>query len=384
MELKRSDRFTLLVGVLAFALALTSLLLWQRMSQAAKALDERVDQLSDTQVTLAPAAEGAERVSRSGMDVPPPLAADGPTLHRLTLVAKELDGVLADGTTYTYWTFDGAVPGPMLRVREGDTVELTLRNAPDSVQAHNIDLHAVNGPGGGAEATLVGPGKERTFRFKALNPGLYIYHCAAPHIPTHIAMGMYGLILVEPRGGLAPVDKEFYVVQGEIYANAPPGRSGHAVFSGEGLRNENPHYVVFNGQFQALTGDHALEASVGDRVRIYVGNAGPNLVSSFHVIGEIFDVVHQEGASEATTNIQSTVIPAGGAAWVEFTIDVPGEYLLVDHSISRAIDKGAIAQIVAKGEENTEIFNALQLEGAPARLDSGYEYQKDATPDSGS
>ncbi len=369
------------LAIVALALAIVGLVSWNRMSAATDEISQRVEQLSDRQVRLEPAIEDAARVSRSGDDLPPPLTGSEPKLHRVRIQAKELDGTLADGTTYRYWTFDGTVPGPMLRVRVGDTVELTLENAADSEIAHNIDLHAVNGPGGGAEATMVRPGEERTFRFKALHPGLFVYHCAAPHVPTHIAMGMYGLILVEPQGGLPPVDKEFYIVQGEIYANAPPRVRGHAEFSEEGLRSENPHYVVFNGQFQALSGDHALKASVGDRVRVFVGNAGPNLVSSFHVIGEIFDVVHKEGGTDAIHNIQTTLIPAGGATWVEFTIDVPGEYILVDHSISRSIDKGALAVLLAEGAESTEIFDPLDVRAQSARWDSGYEYERPASPD---
>lgn len=360
--------------IVGLALAAVALMSWDRMSAATEELEQRIEQLSDRQIQLEPAAQDAVRVSRSGDDTPPPIQDEGPRLHQITMEAKELNGTLADGTTYEYWTFDRTVPGPMLRVRDGDTVELTLANAEDSRIAHNIDLHAVTGPGGGAHATMVQPGEERTFRFKALNPGLYVYHCAAPHVPTHVAMGMYGLILVEPPGGLPPVDKEFYIMQGEIYTNAFPGVKGHAVFSEEGLRSETPNYVVFNGQFQALTGDHALEASVGDRIRVFVGNGGPNLISSFHVIGEIFDVVHREGGSDASHNIQTTMIPAGGAAWVEFTIEVPGEYVMVDHSLSRAIDKGAVAVLIAKGDEDTAVFDPMAIRAESARWDSGYEY----------
>ncbi|HEY8394809.1 MAG TPA: copper-containing nitrite reductase, partial [Thermaerobacter sp.] len=274
---------------------------------------------------------------------------------------RELVGKLADGTTYTYWTFNGQVPGPLLRVRVGDTVELHLKNAPDSTQIHSIDLHAVNGPGGGAVATQVKPGEEKVFTWKALNPGVYIYHCASPHIPSHIANGMYGLIVVEPEGGLPPVDKEFYIVQGEIYANLKPGEKGHAKFDYEAMLNEEPNYVVFNGTANHWVGERALKAKVGDRIRIFVGNGGPNLISSFHVIGEVFDKVHDQGASEAVSNVQTTLIPAGGAAWVEFTVDVPGTYTLVDHSLSRSIDKGALAQIVVEGKPNPEIFDAPEM-----------------------
>lgn len=368
----RQRWMTILTMVLAGVALVFAIAVFVSGRQIAGRVNERMEQLSDRETELAAAHDKAVRISRPAHDVPDPIGDRGPMELEINLEAQELIGTLADGVTTEYWTFGGTVPGPMLRIRVGDTVRFTLTNAKDSRQAHNIDLHAVNGPGGGAQATNVLPGESKSFRFQALNPGLFIYHCAAPHIPTHIAMGMYGLILVEPEGGLPPVDKEFYVVQGEIYANAPPGRKGHVVMSSEGLLNEMPHYVVFNGQFQALTGDYALKAEVGDRVRIFVGNGGPNLVSSFHAIGEIFDIVHPSGATEAVSNLQTTLVPSGGAAWVEFTVDVPGEYILVDHSISRAVDKGALATLVVEGPENPEVFEALDVE-ADKDESSGYD-----------
>lgn len=306
-----------------------------------------------------PARENAVRVLRSATDMPGPVGDRPPQTVTVDMTAVELDGQLMDGVTYTYWTFDGTVPGQMIRVREGDTVVLRLTNASDSVQPHSIDLHAVNGPHGGGQATQVMPGETKAFTFKALNPGVYVYHCATPYVPAHIANGMYGLIVVEPAGGLPPVDREFYVMQGEFYADLRPHQKGHASFDGEALWHEVPNFVVFNGQFNALTGDEQLTAKVGERVRIFIGNAGPNLASSFHVIGEIFDVVHKEGASEASTNVQTTLIPAGGAAWVEFTVDVPGDYTLVDHSINRALSKGAVAVLHVEGPENPEVYHEL-------------------------
>ena len=306
-----------------------------------------------------PARQGAVRIARDPADVPASVGGRPPQEVVVNLTAVELDGQLADGISYNYWTFDGTVPGPMIRVRVGDTVEIRLTNDPKSTQPHSIDLHAVNGPHGGGAATQVLPGETKAFRFKALNPGVYVYHCATPYVPAHVANGMYGLIVVEPEGGLAPVDREFYVMQGEIYSDLRPHQTGHAAFNAAALWDENPNFVVFNGQFQALTGEHAMRAKVGERVRLYVGNGGPNLASSFHVIGEVFDVVHREGASEASTNVQTTLIPAGGATWVEFTVDVPGHYTLVDHALNRALGKGAIATIVVEGPENPEIFKPL-------------------------
>ena len=306
---------------------------------------------------VAPAKADAIDIRHNPTDLPAPIARSDNQKVVLNLETEEVDGRLADGTTYTYWTFNKTVPGPLLRVKEGDTVEIHLTNAKSSQNVHSIDLHAVNGPGGGAAVMQVKPGETQTFTFKALNPGVYVYHCASPHIPSHIAQGMFGLIVVEPKAGLGPVDKEFYVMQSEIYANATPGTKGHLGFDGTSMLSETPNFVVFNGAFQALTGDHAMHAKVGDKIRIFVGNAGPNLVSSFHIIGEIFDKVHPEGATETISNVQTTVIPSGGAAWVEFQVNEPGRYQLVDHSIARAIDKGAVAFIDVDGQPDPAIFS---------------------------
>lgn len=286
-----------------------------------------------------------------------------PTLVKVELETREVVGRMDDGVAYHYWTFGGSVPGPMIRVRQGDTVELTLRNAPDSRNTHSIDLHAVTGPGGGAKVTQVAPGESATFRFKAMNPGVYVYHCATPPVAQHLANGMYGLIVVEPPEGLPPVDHEFYVMQGEFYTAGPRGEKGLRNFSFEKMLDEQPDYVVFNGAVGALTGDQALKAKVGDTVRIFFGVGGPNVTSSFHVIGEIFDRVAPEGASEWLSNVQSTLVPTGGSAIVEFTLEVPGDYVLVDHSLSRAA-KGGAAILHVEGPENPEIFEAVSHSGA--------------------
>ncbi|NLN29472.1 MAG: nitrite reductase, copper-containing [Firmicutes bacterium] len=322
-----------------------------------------VGQIVVTQDTAAreaePAGTAGQPVARDPRDLPGPIDRDEPTVVRFDLRTVEVEGQLAEGITFTYWTYNGTVPGPLLRVRQGDTVELYLTNDASSTQPHSIDLHAVTGPGGGAAVTQVAPGETKAFRFKALHPGVYVYHCATPHIPTHIAMGMYGLIVVEPPEGLVPVDHEFYVMQGEVYADLRPGSQGHAAHDPAAMWDERPNFVVFNGQFQALTGDRAMRVNVGDTVRIFFGVGGPNLPSSLHLIGEVFDRLHPEGAAEPATHVQTTLVPAGGATWVEFTVDVPGTYTLVDHSLSRAVDKGALATIEAVGPGAPDIFAAL-------------------------
>lgn len=264
---------------------------------------------------------------------------------------------LADGVEYNFWTFGGTVPGPFIRVNEGDLVEVHLSNDPGNKMPHNIDFHAATGPGGGAEASLTLPGHTSVFSFRALNPGLFVYHCATAPVGLHIANGMYGMFLVEPRGGLPLVDREFYVMESEFYTKGVHGEPGLQEFDLQKAIKEEPEYVVFNGSVGALTGDKALQVKTGERVRIYIGSAGPNLTSSFHVIGEIFDKVYQEGGTNPNENVQTTLIPAGGAAMVEFTCEVPGTYTLVDHSIFRAFNQGAIAQLEAAGPDNKTIFS---------------------------
>lgn len=272
-------------------------------------------------------------------------------------------GEISEGVEYVFWTFGGTVPGSFIRTRVGDEVEFHLKNHPDNKLPHNIDLHAVTGPGGGAESSFIAPGREAVFSFKTLNPGLYVYHCATAPVGMHIANGMYGLILVEPEGGLKPVDKEYYIMQGDFYTVGKTGEQGLQAFDMEKAINEDADYVVFNGKVNALTGDQALTAKVGETVRLFLGNGGPNLVSSFHVIGEIFDAVHVEGGDLINNNVQTTIIPAGGAAIVEFKVDVPGSFILVDHSIFRAFNKGALGMLNVEGEENEAIYSGKIKEG---------------------
>lgn len=295
--------------------------------------------------------------------VPPPITRDYPTKVRVELEIIEQEMELADGVNYVFWTFGGTVPGSFIRIREGDYVEFHLKNHPDNKLPHNIDLHAVTGQGGGAEATFVAPGYEATFHFTALNPGLFVYHCATAPVGMHIANGMYGLILVEPKEGLPKVDKEFYVMQGDFYTEGNYGQSGLQAFDMNKAIKEDADYVVFNGMVGALTGDNTLKAHAGETVRLFVGNGGPNLVSSFHVIGEVFDNVYIEGGSSVNHDVQTTLIPAGGASIVEFKTEIPGEFILVDHSIFRAFNKGALGILSVEGEPNKTIYSGKSEPG---------------------
>ena len=293
-------------------------------------------------------------------NVPPPVARDHPTKVIVRLEVLEKVMRLADGVDYTFWTFGGSVPGKFIRVRRGDLVEFHLANHPENKVPHNIDLHAVTGPGGGAVSSFTPPGKATVFTFQALNPGLFIYHCATAPVGMHIANGMYGLILVEPEEGLSPVDREYHVVQGDFYTRGEYGAPGLQPFDMQKALREEPEYVVFNGAVGSLAGDGVLRAAKGERVRLFVGNGGPNLVSSFHVIGEIFDAVHDEGGSAINRNVQTTLVPAGGSAIVEFQVEVPGEFILVDHSIFRAFNKGALGKLVVEGEEDAFVYSGTQ------------------------
>ncbi|MEO5618783.1 MAG: copper-containing nitrite reductase [Candidatus Eisenbacteria bacterium] len=293
-------------------------------------------------------------------NVPPPIARRNPAKLVVNLEVREVVGRLADGVDYTFWTFGGSVPGKFIRVREGDEVEFNLSNHPSSKMPHNIDLHAVTGPGGGAASSFTAPGHTSVFSFKALNPGLYVYHCATAPVGMHIANGMYGLILVEPSAGLPKVDHEYYVMQSEFYTAGRNGDTGLQPFSMEKAIDEKPEYVVFNGSVGALTGDKAIRAKRGETVRLFIGNGGPNLVSSFHVIGEIFDRVRVEGGDLVNDNVQTTLVPSGGSAIVEFKCDAPGTFILVDHSIFRAFNKGALGMLTVEGTEDKSIYSGKQ------------------------
>jgi nitrite reductase (NO-forming) len=293
-------------------------------------------------------------------DVPPPITRNHATkmIVNLEVIEKEME--MMDVVKYNFWTFGGQVPGKFIRVREGDLVEFHLKNDPSSKLPHNIDLHAVTGPGGGAVSTFTAPGHETQFSFTALNPGLFIYHCATAPVGMHIANGMYGLILVEPKEGLPKVDKEFYVCQGDFYTKGSYGESGLQPFDMQKALDENPDYVVFNGKVGAMSGENSLKAKVGETVRLFVGNGGPGLTSSFHVIGEIFDNVYPEGGSTLNHNVQTTLIPPGGSAITEFKLNVPGDFIMVDHAIFRAFNKGALGILIVDGAENKSIFSGQQ------------------------
>lgn len=311
-----------------------------------------------------PQGEPIKAVLTSPPQVPPPTGRTHPAKVIVELEVREVEKPIAEGVTYTFWTFGGTVPGSFIRVRQGDTVEFHLKNHPSSKMPHNIDLHGVTGPGGGAASSFTAPGHESQFTFKALNHGLYVYHCATAPVGMHVGNGMYGLILIEPPEGLPPADHEYYVMQGDFYTVGKYREKGHQTFDMQKAIDEHPTYVLFNGAEGSLTGDRALSAKTGETVRLYMGNGGPNLVSSFHVIGEIFDKVWFEGGTRFQENVQTTLIPSGGAVIAQFKLQVPGSYILVDHSIFRAFNKGALAILKADGAERKDIYSGKEVDSA--------------------
>ncbi len=317
-------------------------------------------------------------IGRKADDLPPPLNRTEAQLVSVDLYTDELVAEMMPEVTYQYWTYNGKVPGPFIRARAGDQVEIHLshgkpgaahqgHNVHTSAQhaaaghsAHSIDLHAVVGPGGGAPLMEVGQGEEKSFRFKAMHPGIYVYHCASPHVPSHIANGMYGMILVEPAEGLAKVDREFYVMQGDFYTTGKYGAKGFQALSREKLLAEQPDYFLFNGRVNSLSGDRALKAKVGEKIRLFVG-VGSHVAANFHIIGVVFDKLYKDGSitNPPLKDVQTTTISPGSVVMIEFTAAVPGKYFLVDHSLSRSIDKGALAELIIEGPEQPELYRQV-------------------------
>ena len=362
-HIHRPNSHSVAQGLLALLVAIIALLLTFSVAGCNRIADAAPAGDLDAVPVRAPSAEivGEEvAVLTEAPNVPAPITRKHATKVIVNLDVVEKPMRLADGVDYTMWTFGGTMPGRFIRVREGDQVELRLKNHHTSTVPHNIDLHAVTGPGGGAKSSLTMPGGESVFTFSALNPGLYVYHCATSPVPMHIANGMYGMILVEPKGGLPKVDREYYVMQSEFYTTGKFGEKGLQALDMEKGIAEQPTYVVFNGAVGALTADKALQAKVGERVRLFVGNGGPNLVSSFHVIGEVFDNVYTEGGTNVQHNVQTTLIPAGGSTIVEFAAERASKLILVDHSIFRAFNKGTLGMIAVTGKEDSKVFAAVK------------------------
>lgn len=307
-------------------------------------------------------ATKASRVALDPTDIPPPINRRSAKTHEITLTCKEIVSEIEPGVRFKYMTFGGTVPGPMIRVRQGDTVKFTLENpAEHNDEIHNIDFHSVYGTGGGAEATMCPPGVSKTIEFKAMYPGSFIYHCAVPKVDQHISSGMFGMIVVEPPEGLPEVDHEFYFGQHEVYSKLETGEKGDHAFDFEKMKDEIPTYVLLNGEKKAITPDKygALKVKRGETARVFLVTGGPNITSNFHPIGNVWTKSWREGAftNRPEEYLQTCQVAPGSCGVFEMEFPVPEDIYLVDHALSRYANKGMLGVIRVEGEEQPHLFN---------------------------
>ena len=308
-----------------------------------------------------------DRVAADPTDLPDPVDWNSPQTHEVTLTVEEVTAEIEPGVTFDYMTFDGQIPGPMVRVRQGDTVELTMENPPENAMPHNVDFHAIYGTGGGAVATTAAPGSENKMRFQARYPGAYIYHCAVPNLDYHISAGMFGMILVEPADGLPEVDRELYFGQHELYTNKGVGEEGHHGFDMDAMANEQPTYVLLNGEKYAwaAAGRGPVEVQQDETVRVFLVDGGPNYSSNFHPIGNVWKRAYRDGGvpedgdfeAYADKNIQTMKVPPGSCMIGEMETPVPERIKLVDHALSRVARRGLMAEVDVLGEEDEDIYD---------------------------
>jgi len=264
----------------------------------------------------------------------------------IEMTAQITDIEISRGVFYNAWTFNGTVPGPVLRVNEGDTLNFTLKNLDPSIP-HSMDFHAVH-TAPSKKFIDVMPNKQGTFTYPANTPGVFMYHCGTKPVLSHIANGMYGIIIVEPANGYPTdhdIDREYTLVQSEWYKEN----------DFESFLNNEPSYVVFNGDDFTLT-EKPFLAKVGDKVRFYVNNAGPNEVSSLHIVGTVMDRVYLDGnPKNVLYGLQTLMLPASGGAVVEVTVTEEGYYPIVTHQFNHA-SKGAVAilRVTKDGKDNHE------------------------------
>ncbi|HET9017758.1 MAG TPA: multicopper oxidase domain-containing protein [Thermomicrobiaceae bacterium] len=260
----------------------------------------------------------------------PPLASTGPTMA-ISLVANDATVEIAGGVTYQAWTFNGSVPGPTFHGRVGQTVDVTFTN--HGTMQHSIDFHAAQTPPN-LNYHNVNPGQTITFSFKLTTPGAFLYHCGTAPVLMHIANGMYGAFVVDPATPLPPAEASYVLVQGEWYTQQVSGTTMTGDF--DKMLVAQPDLVVFNGAaFQYR--DHPLPAKAGQRVRLYLVDAGPTLDTSFHVIGAIFAAVYPDGdPAHALTGVSTYNVSPGAGAVFDLVIPQPGQYPFVDHEMRDA------------------------------------------------
>ncbi|MDF9746649.1 copper-containing nitrite reductase [Natrinema salsiterrestre] len=308
-------------------------------------------------------AVDVDRIARDPTDIPAPVDWNEPREHDITIETVRQTAEIEPGVTFEYMTFEGQVPGPMIRVRRGDRVNLTFEVPEDlNAAAHNMDFHAVYGPGGGADATTIAPGDDPTeISFTADYAGVFIYHCAIPNMDQHISSGMFGSILVEPEEGLPEVDHEYYLGQHEIYTDGDVGEKGHHSFDFDAMLDESPTYVVFNGQAYGFTEDGVgpMEAETGETARVYFANGGPNLLSSLHPIGNVWSRYYRDGdlLSEPDLNIETAPVAPGTTTAGEMEFPVPGPVKIVDHALTRAARRGALGVVDVEGEPTEDLYD---------------------------
>jgi nitrite reductase (NO-forming) len=307
-----------------------------------------------------PVLQQSDTVAADPTRIPPPITRDHAMHHEIEIEAREVEASLDAGARFTFMTWDGQVPGPMIRVRQDDTMSLTVKSAKENTWPHNLDMHAVYGTGGGAAATMVAPGRSATIRIKLMYPGAFIYHCAVPTLDEHISRGMFGMILVEPHDGLPKVDREFYLGQHEIYTKQPFGSSGMLDFSYDGMLGEAPSYVLFNAAVNGYTSGRfgSLQANVGETIRVFMVCGGPNLTSSFHPIGNVWSRCWPQGAlaNPPIKYVQTQPVAPGSCIVGDMDLPVPETIKLVDHALTRVAHKGLLAEIEVSGEANPDIF----------------------------
>jgi nitrite reductase (NO-forming) len=269
-----------------------------------------------------------------------PVALSGST-HDIELVIEEKPMTVATGFVQQVWTFNGTVPGPVIRVKVGDTIRVTLKNPMEATVSHSIDFHASQ-VAWNDEMRSIAPGEELVYEWRADYAGVWMYHCGTAPALHHIANGMFGMVIVEPAEGLPPVDAEFAVVQSEWYLG-PQGEP--ASLAKAGAAAPAPDYVVFNGVANQYA-DNPIEVGTGERVRVFVLNAGPSIDSSFHVVGTIFSSVTKEGirlvpGNDGSWGSQAVDLSPAQGAIVEMEMPEDGLYPMVTHAFN-FVGRGAL------------------------------------------
>ncbi len=293
----------------------------------------------------------------------------------LTVVEKKLE--IEPGVFTWALTYNGTVPGPIIVVHQYDYIEVKIINPATNTMMHNIDFHAATGAMGGGDISLVAPGQQVTFRFRAIKPGVFVYHCAPGGImvPLHVVSGMNGAIMVLPRNGLTDengnsltFDKAYYIAQQDYYLpkddkgnykqySSPAEGFGDLIKS---MKTLSPTHIFFNGTAGALTGDNALKANVGDKVLFITSSA--NRDTRIHLIGGHADLYWAGGsfANKPLADFETWPVPGGTAVAAIYQFRQPGTYTLLDHNLIEALAYGAAAQIIVEGKWNDDLMKEVE------------------------